>query len=229
MERAAAALGPLLGEVTFVGGATLGLWIDDPGAAPVRITLDVDAVVEITSRAALHDFDARLRAQGFREDVASGVICRWVHAGGELEEPLILDLMPTEAKLLGFANQWQSAAAAAATRRRLPSGVIVRAAPPAYLIAMKLEAFDGRGMGDHLLSHDLEDVVALVDGRAGVVDEVRSAPDGVRAYVAERTGRLLGTPAFLDALPGHLRPDVASQARRDVVVLPRLRELAALG
>ncbi len=37
----------------------------------------------------------------------------------------------------------------------------------------------------------------------------------------------LETPDFLDALPGHLLPDAASQARLPVL-LQRLRELAAL-
>ncbi|HVE68315.1 MAG TPA: hypothetical protein VNB64_07020 [Solirubrobacteraceae bacterium] len=36
LELAADALGPLLDEVVFVGGATVTLWITDPGAPPVR-------------------------------------------------------------------------------------------------------------------------------------------------------------------------------------------------
>lgn len=32
LERAAAALGPLVDDVVFVGGATLGVWITDPAA-----------------------------------------------------------------------------------------------------------------------------------------------------------------------------------------------------
>ena len=32
LEAAADALGNLLGEVVFVGGATIGLWITDPAA-----------------------------------------------------------------------------------------------------------------------------------------------------------------------------------------------------
>lgn len=46
LELAADALGPLLDEVVFVGGATVTLWITDPGAPPVRPTKDVDVVVE---------------------------------------------------------------------------------------------------------------------------------------------------------------------------------------
>lgn len=50
LERAAAALGELSAEVVFVGGATVSLWITDPGAPPPRPTLDVDVVVEVSSR-----------------------------------------------------------------------------------------------------------------------------------------------------------------------------------
>jgi len=227
LERAAGALGPLVGDVVFVGGATLGLWITDAGAAPIRPTLDVDAVVEIASRAELHEFDAALRARDFREDRESGVICRWKH--GDPGDELTLDVMPTDAALLGFSNAWQAEAYRQAVRRVLSAGTEVRVAPPAHLIATKLEAFSGRGSGDYLLSHDLEDVIALVDGRATIVDEIVAADRGVRDYLAANVGSLLAEPRFLDAISGHLRPDAASQARRQLVVLPRLAQIAGLG
>jgi hypothetical protein len=68
LELAADGLGPLLDEVVFVGGATVTLWITDPGAPPVRPTKDVDVVVEVATRSAFHDFEARLRHRGFAED-----------------------------------------------------------------------------------------------------------------------------------------------------------------
>ena len=46
LERAAAVLDDLLAEVVFLGGAAIELWITDPGAPPVRPTVDVDVVVE---------------------------------------------------------------------------------------------------------------------------------------------------------------------------------------
>jgi hypothetical protein len=50
LELAAVALGDLLDEVVFVGGATVGLWITDPAAPAPRPTKDVDVIVEVTSR-----------------------------------------------------------------------------------------------------------------------------------------------------------------------------------
>jgi hypothetical protein len=32
-------------------------------------------------------------------------------------------------------------------------------------VATKFEAFHGRGNNDHLASHDLEDIITVVDGR----------------------------------------------------------------
>ena len=48
LELAAAALGELLDEVVFVGGATVGLWITDPAAPAPRPTKDVDVIVEVS-------------------------------------------------------------------------------------------------------------------------------------------------------------------------------------
>lgn len=72
LERAASYLGPLPDEVTFLGGASVALWISDPGGAPVRATDDVDVVLGATYLE-LDAFAARLRARGFGED--QSVIC----------------------------------------------------------------------------------------------------------------------------------------------------------
>jgi hypothetical protein len=106
-----------------------------------------------------------------------------------------------------------------ATSHELPDGTSIRLISAPHFIAAKIEAFRNRGEADYLASHDLEDLVFVVDGRAEIVDEVQSAADELREYLARRLGELLDTPAFLDALPGHLPGDAASQRR-----LPSLRE-----
>lgn len=59
LELAAGALGPLLDEVVFVGGATVTLWITDPGAPPVRPTKDVDGREELVDEVAHAPADVR--------------------------------------------------------------------------------------------------------------------------------------------------------------------------
>ena len=70
LELAASALGDLLDEVVFVGGATIELWITDAAAPPVRPTTDVDVVLGVATRSAFYEFEARseLRTRGFSED-----------------------------------------------------------------------------------------------------------------------------------------------------------------
>jgi len=45
-----------------------------------------------------------------------------------------------------------------------------------YFLATKIEAFTGRGGGDYQASHDLEDIITLLDGRPEIVAEIGAAP-----------------------------------------------------
>ena len=45
-------------------------------------------------------------------------------------------------------------------------------------IATKLEAFHGRGGGDIVASHNLEDIIAVAEGRPEIVGEVAAAIGG---------------------------------------------------
>lgn len=221
LERAAQALKPELSHVVFLGGASMVLWITDPAAPALRPTKDVDVVVEVASRSAFHAFEKRLRSLGFREDQEEGIICRWRHRDGDL----ILDAMPSEAEILGFENRWQGASIPHAVERMLPSGVRIRAASPAYLLATKIEAFNGRGREDFLGSRDFGDMIALLDGREELVGEVRQSDPELRAYLAGELARLHKHRRFREGISGALRADFASQARADAVVMPRLEQL----
>lgn len=228
LERAAQELTPFLDEIAFVGGATVALWLTDSAALRPRVTKDVDVVVEVATRVAWHRFEERLRAHGLRNDTSSRVICRW-RAGGPNDE-LVVDLMPGDAAILGFENRWQRPALDHAEDVSLPSGRQIRAIPPPYLIATKLEAWNARGGGDHLRSHDLEDVITLVDGRSEVVGEVDDALDDLRSFLSHEMATLLDQPRFLDAIDGTVagfaRGGSVGKDRVDEVVLPRLRALA---
>lgn len=221
LERAAETLEPVLSEVVFLGGASIVLWITDPAAPAPRPTKDVDVVVEVTSRTAFHAFEERLRSLGFHEDQEDGIICRWRHGDSDL----ILDAMPADASILGFENRWQGASIPHAVERDLPSGARLRAAPPPYLLATKIEAFKGRGRNDFLGSRDFGDVIALIDGREELPGEVQASDPDVRGYIASELKRLSAHAHFREGVSGALRADFASQARAEAVVLPRIEQL----
>jgi hypothetical protein len=208
LEVAAEKLGPLLDVVVFLGGCATALLITDPAAPPMRATVDVDVIVEATSLSVYHRFSSKLRERSFSEDSSPGApICRW------LSGSLVLDVMPTDPDLLGFGNQWFKKAFRAAERTALPSGKTIKLLPAPYFIATKIEAFDQRGDDDFLFSKDTEDVIAVIDGRAELAKEIIEAEHGLRRYITEHLSRWMENSDFLDALPGLMLPDSASQAR----------------
>lgn len=222
VELIATALGPLRGQLVFVGGCAAGLLLTDPAAASARVTFDVDLLAEVAALPGYYKLEKQFARQGFKRDTSpEAPICRWRF--GELE----VDLMPMDSRVLGFANRWYPLVVATAQQCVLPSGNAIRLiAAPAFL-ATKFEAFADRGGGDMLASHDLEDIINIVDGRPELRDEVAGAPAELRAYAAGRCAALLKAPDFIDALPGLIFPD-ESHAARLMILTQRLEQLAAL-
>jgi hypothetical protein len=220
LQTVARNLGDLCDKVVFVGGMIRSLLVSDPAAGAARPTDDVDLIVELPDRVAHVKLGAELRARGFSEANEEGApICRWKVEG------VRVDVMPVDPEILGFSNVWYFGAHERALAVPTPDGTL-RILDGPHFCATKLEAFASRGDGD-LYHHDLEDFIALVDGRPELVAEIRSSPKDVRDFLASETALLLSTAAFVEALPGHLGADTASQSRLPLVV-SRLRELAAL-
>lgn len=206
-------LGELASELVFVGGCATGLLITDVAAPPIRITRDVDAIVQVTTIGDYHQFSVKLRAKGFQEDTEDGApICRW--AAGTI----ILDVMPTNERILGFGNPWYAEAAQHAATVQLPSGTKIKMISVPYFLITKLEAFEGRGRGDFLMSHDIEDIVAVIDGRPGLLNEMEQASHALRIELAARLKKLLEIKAFINAVAGHMPTDPASQARVPAII-----------
>ncbi|OLD81992.1 MAG: hypothetical protein AUF67_05930 [Acidobacteria bacterium 13_1_20CM_58_21] len=135
--------------------------------------------------------------------------------------------MPLDGKILGFKNRWYGHAMETAEERDLEPGLKILMVSPVYFCATKLEAFGDRGKNDYLGSRDLEDLIAVVDGRAELVGEIQVAQSDVRSYLAKEVTKLLAARGFGDALQGHLAPDSASQ-ERITTVMARLKEIASL-
>lgn len=217
---AALKLQPVLEQLVFVGGSTVALFVTDPAAADVRATDDVDVIVDVHTAVGYHRVCGQLRKLGFREDAEGGVICRWRLDG------LTLDVMPVNGKVLGFANRWYPQAVKNSFEHALGNALRMRVTQPPWFIATKLEAFHDRGNRDFLASHDLEDIITVVDSRATLVTELAEAPTNIRKHVASEIAGLLGEPRFLEALPGLVLGDSPARA---VAVERRLRLIAGLG
>lgn len=64
-----------------------------------------------------------------------------------------------------------------------------------------------------LFSHDMGDILSVVDGRDSLLNECAQMPQELRDYLAKQFSALLANRRFLDALPGHLPGDAMSQSR----------------
>ncbi|MBC7624331.1 MAG: hypothetical protein H7232_13185 [Aeromicrobium sp.] len=222
VELIAEAIGELADELVFVGGCAAGLLITDPAAPPVRVTYDVDLLVQVATLIEYHAAEKQLAARGFKRDLAADApICRWVF------NALEVDLMPTESTILGFSNRWYPHAIKTATRLILPSGKRIKLISATAFVATKFEAFNDRGKRDLLGSHDLEDILNVIEGRPTLVTEIATESAALRQYLAEAFAALTRLPSFDDYLPGLLAQD-ALQGERVAIVKSRISKIALM-
>lgn len=207
----------------FVGGATIGLFLDDFGRAQMRPTKDVDCIVPgVLTQQAWFALEGVLRQRGWRPD-PHGPICRYRSPRGH-----VVDLLGARPDVQGFAGRWFERAAERAEVRVLDAVHTIRTANVACLVACKIEAFRDRGAADPIASTDLEDLVALLDGCAELEAATAKADPDVRAFVATWSASLRADVDLLRVAEGQLPRggDMAGRRRR---LRERLARLAAMG
>ena len=164
------------------------------------------------------DLLKKLRARGFNEDTRDDApVCRWIN------DAVVLDVMPTSSDILGFGNFWFDKALEHSLGFELPGHKSINLVTVPYFLITKLAAFRGRGNGDYMLSHDIEDVVAVLDGRSEVISDIKNSGDDLAKELSCQFKMLQEDQRFLDAVSGHMPTDGASQAR-----VPRIIELINL-
>lgn len=223
LMRVVERIAPLRDRVVFLGGAVTELLITSPGRRSSRHTKDVDVVINVVN---LGEYSEILRellvGLGLREDSREGApVCRW------LLDDLVIDIMPTRGDILGFSCRWYQLAFDTARQFSLPDGTMIRLVTPACFLATKLTAFADRGRRNPMASHDLEDVIAVIDGRPEIVGDVTAAPPDLRAAIAAKFRELLARPDAEDVVAAQLLPDAESQDRLPLV-LERIEALARL-
>ena len=216
LQAVAHGLGDLLPEVVFVGGATVGLYASSPAAPISRPTDDVDCIIELASYGAFATLEERLRARGFRNDVESRVQIRWLYEG------IPVDVMPTDARVLGFSNPWYTVGMATAQPHTLPDGTIIRILHPAYLLATKFCALQNRA-SDLRLSHDWEDIVYILEERAEIIEEVANTASDVRIFIATQCAGIWGQSNVEELFEA-----VMSRGSQLQLLLHKLQQLAEL-
>lgn len=205
-------------RLVFVGGCTTALFITDPiTLEDVRVTDDVDLIVDLAGYGEWTRLQDQLRQKGFSESPDDEVLCRM--RLGELK----VDFMPDDAQILGFSNRWYAKGIETAVTYSLMNGLDIKVLTPALFVATKLEAYLGRGGNDPLNSHDLEDILIVVDGRKELESEVLAADEDIRTFIGEQLRDLRNHYDFDGFVAGNIR---GPEGRVDIVH-NRLSALAA--
>ncbi len=190
----------LIAKLVFVGDSIVELLLDKDYPLPPRATKDVDTIVEVYGRGSFAQVEKELRKLGFKNDVMSNVICRWEIEG------VTLDVMPTDSSALGFSNIWYESAVKYAKQYFLASELDILLITAPYFLATKIEAFESRGEGDFYGSHDLEDVITLLDGRESLLNDIAESDSDLKSYLVKKFTDYQKNTHFINALPGHLSP-----------------------
>jgi hypothetical protein len=189
-------------EFVFLGGAIVGLLLDQPGARIPRATRDVDATVQASTLSEFYALDRALLAKGFVNDV-NGPLCRYLHGS------VRLDVMPLNEEVLGFSNRWYRLAFETAVRQTLPGGLMINLVSAPCFLATKLEAFqqpEREGAGDVFASRDFADLVSVLDGRSSIFEEIVAAPAELRGFLVESFDRIRSSRYLEEAIAEHVDP-----------------------
>ena len=211
----AQALGDLKERCLLTGGASIPYYCTERQDEAPRPTRDVDIVLHVRTRGDHQEIESLLGQRGFHPDTSDGApICRKI-----LHDRIPVDVMPLDGAVLGFTNPWYAAGWDLAIPVQITPTCAWRMLAPPFMLAAKAVAYASRGARDPQSSHDLEDIIRLINCRPALAREVASAPADCQRFVA---GFAAGLQRF-DDLPflisGHLNGDSSSQAR-----LPLIRQ-----
>jgi hypothetical protein len=215
IRRAVAEMGNLAEQVLLVGGCAPALY--PMTRVDVRETHDVDLVLR-GSYASWHTFMETLRERGFRDRPGAATLCRLV------KDDLELDVMPDDEPRLG-TNRWY--------REAFDNPLVVaelglRVVSPVYFLATKLVALQEPARNDDKdlrLSRDFEDIVLVLTGVGGLLDELSHGEEPVHRYCCFNLRQIAEQPVALEALELHLGTGAEVLRATAPLMLEQLRGL----
>jgi hypothetical protein len=185
-------------DFVFVGGATVSLYATDPDMInSVRPTDDVDIIVELASYKGYVALERKLMSLGFRNDITSGVICRYKIQG------ITVDIMPTHPEAIGFSNRWYPDGFQHSIFYSLDKDNEIRIFSLPYFVASKWEAFKGRGT-DFRTSTDFEDLVYVFEHAGDLEEQMKTAPQNLKKYLRDEFEAVIDRDDFEEGIYAHI-------------------------
>lgn len=206
------ALAELEHKVVFVGGAVVELYCDDPARGEVRPTDDIDVVIELINRGSHADLEEKLRQIGFEHDIESSIICRFKY------HDIIVDIMPTDAGILGFTNRWYKDGINNTVFIPLDNQTTIQIFDVAYFLASKIEALKSERRGkDFRFNSDFEDIIYIFDNSTDLLSVLLQAEIEVKTYLKNEIAQLLYRPYIDEEITANLE-FINSNKRKDRII-----------
>lgn len=217
IERVANALGDLNKKVIYVGGATVGLYINDPAADDVRPTKDVDISIKVASFVELEDIREQLSERGFQQSADLDVICRFKF------DDILVDVMATKPIAWAPANPWFEKGFQRLEKVKI-NDITIQIMPLTFFLASKFVAFHDRGGSDPRFSHDLEDIIYIMDNRTDwhhlLINEEDTA---VKEYLVNELKMILTSNKIQEAILGNLYYE--TQDKRFAMIMDKIKAI----
>lgn len=213
IETVVKGLGEIAEDVIFVGGYLPIFYVNVELFEEPRPTFDIDCIIEIKSRIEHYNLEKKLISKGFKNDAS--MVARWNFKG------IIVDIMPTNQKILGFSNKWYKRAFNYRRKELLPNGNNCYILSLPYFIATKFEALNGRA-DDLRFSKDLEDIIYVINGCETAIEDIKNSDESVKKYISEQFKLLKNNSNLEELIEGNLS---RANYSRKKIILKRILEI----
>ena len=198
VEEVAKGLKQFKKEIVFVGGAVVSLYTDDPAADEIRPTKDIDLTLNVVNLGQWEKLQEQLAQLGFYPDPFGQSICSYKF------NKIPVDIMSTEDGPLGPSNPWYKIGFKNLWTVKAKTEEIKILSAPCFL-ATKFEAFNNRG-GDYRWSHDLEDIIYVLDNRTGIVKEILNEDPEIQKFLRSEFQKFIDKDLLEEILTSYIHP-----------------------
>lgn len=202
-------------QVVFVGGAVISLYTDDPAADEIRPTKDIDFTVNIVDVGEFHKTIEELGKLGFQPDPFGTSICSYTY------KSYPVDIIPAEDNAFGSTNRWYKIGFEDLWKVNVKDQEIYILSAPCFL-ATKFEAFNSRGK-DYRTSHDIEDIIYIIDNRITIVDEIAKCDKRILEFIKSEFQKIIDKGILEELLVTHIHPLIIDE--RIHIVKEKIRSI----
>ncbi|PCI07300.1 MAG: hypothetical protein COB73_08525 [Flavobacteriaceae bacterium] len=202
-------------KMVFVGGAVVSLYTDDAAAGEIRPTGDVDMTLNVINLSDWATIQEDLGQLGFHPDPFGHAICSYKY------KDIPVDIMASEDGPLGPANRWYKIGFNDLWKVKAKTQEISILKAPCYL-ATKFEAFSSRGK-DYRTSHDMEDIIYILDNRIDIVSEIENSPKEIKGFIQSELKKMVDQSLINEVLEAHIHPLVIDQ--RHPIVMSKITQI----